>query len=77
VVLHLTQSFNKILAFMVKDEDGAQTREIIFLLEKARRSLSVLKLYLDKTQDKEIKQGAQIVLEAIRSIMDTLSGKPG
>lgn len=73
MVLHLTQSFNKILAYMAKDTDGATKREVIFLLERARRSLSVLKLYLDKQNHREIKQSAQIVLEAVQSVMAALS----
>jgi len=73
VVLHLTQSFNKILAFMVKDKDGAQTNEVVFLLEKARRSLSVLKVFQDKTNDVRIKQGVQIVLEAVQAALSAMS----
>lgn len=76
MVLHLTQSFNKILAFMAKDQDGAQSHEIVFLLERARRSLSVLKIYQDKTSTVRIKQGVQIVLEAVQRAMAALSSEP-
>ena len=75
MILHLTQSFNQILAFIAKDTDGAQTNEIVFLLEKARRSLHVLKIFYDKTSPKEISSNIQIILDAISSAMAGLAGK--
>lgn len=69
VLLHLTQSFNEILAYIANDADGAQTAEIVYLLEKARRSLSVLKLFQAKTGSADLEQGIQAVLSAVNGAL--------
>jgi len=77
VVLHLVQNFNKIAAFIIKDKDGPQTKDLVFILERVRRSLSVLKIFKAKKDPARFKSSVSNILEYLNGVLDGISSGGG
>jgi hypothetical protein len=56
----------------VYDEDGAQKDEVIFVLEKIRRSLSVLRLFKARSSPTKLKNNVLSALNLVNSMLTKL-----
>lgn len=77
MVLHLVQNFNNIAAFIIDDTDGAQSKEIIYILERVRRSLSVLKVFKAKKDPVRFKNNVMVILGYLNGALEQFSARPG
>lgn len=70
---HIAQTSAEILAYIANDKD-ASAKDIVFLLEKLRRTVSVTRIYLDKANEKRIERGIASFLVYLDGFVAALSG---
>lgn len=73
MVLHLTRTVNKCLVYLAEDKDGAQVGDIVFILTKLRRSLSVLKIFKAKTNHAKIQNSINTLLVYLDAIVERIA----
>jgi len=73
VVLHLTRTVNKCLAYLAEDTDGPKVEDIVFILTKLRRSMSVLQAFNAKTDHAKIQTNVRTLLVYLDAITKRLA----
>lgn len=70
---HIAQTAAEVLAYVANDKD-ASNKEIVFLLEKLRRTFTVTRVYLDKANERRIERGIADVLVYLDGFVAALAG---
>jgi hypothetical protein len=67
--LHLAQEFNKALIFVLKHPEGPSKQAAIFMLERARRSLSVVRIFKEKVDPRKIENDIEVATAYVESAL--------
>jgi hypothetical protein len=69
---HIAQTSAEVLAYIANDKEPS-SKEIIFLLEKLRRTFTVTRIFLDKANERRIERGIADVLVYLDGLVAALS----